>query len=163
MLTKPFSQIDAYDIQDLCIRGVPEDQSLEFKGALPSEGRMIDPWISGGNPTAVAVDRLYREITAFANYQGGTLILGVVETKTKPPRAASIQPLPRIHDLSARIEDAARDRIDPPIPGLQIRGIEMGDPGHGVLLLRTPASLVGPHRVKNSGHAFIRRGESSVR
>jgi len=162
MHSKPFGQIEAADIEDLRARGVPEDQHLEFKGALPEESGRSDPWLSGGNPTNFAVDRLFREVTAFANFRGGMVIAGIVETKTKPPRAESIQPLPRIHDLAARFEDAARDRIDPAIPGLQIRGVEIGAPGHGVLILRTPASVAGPHRVKSSGHVFVRRGTSSV-
>jgi hypothetical protein len=163
MLSKPFGQIDADDIQELCARGVPEDQLLEFKETLPGDRGRTDPWIDGtGDPTAYAMDRLFRELTAFANYQGGTLILGIVETKTKPPRAESIQPLPRIHDLAGRVEDAARDRIDPPIPGVQIRGIEVSDPGSGVVILRTPASSSGPHRLKSNGQVYVRRVTASV-
>jgi hypothetical protein len=160
---KFFGQIDGSDIQALCTRAAPEDQTIEFKETLPGDRGRTDPWIAGsGDPTAYAQDRLFREITAFANFQGGTLFVGITETNDKPPRAAGVQPLPRIHDLAAKIEDAARDRIEPPIPGLQIRGIEMGGPGAGVLILRAPASVSGPHRVKGSGHAFIRRGASSV-
>jgi len=162
MLSKPFDQITAADIQDLCARGASENQLLEFKRELPAERGHLDPWPNGGNPTAYAQDRLFREIVAFANAQGGTLIVGVEETKDKPPRAAAIQTLPRIHDLAARIEDSARARIEPLIPGLQIRGIETGGTGDGVLIVRTSASPFGPHRVASHGHAFIRRGPSSV-
>jgi hypothetical protein len=163
MLSKPVSQLGPADINDLWAQSVPEDQTLEFKETLPGDRGRTDPWIDGsGDPTAYAIDRLFRELTAFANHQGGTLILGISETRTKPPRAESVQPLPRIHDLAARIEDAARDRIDPPISGIQIRGIDMGSPGNGVVILRTPASSSRPHRIKSNGQVYIRRGTASV-
>jgi hypothetical protein len=162
MLTKPFDQITADDIHDLCTRKAYENQLLEFKRELPAERNRPDPWLKGGDFTAYARDRLYREAVAFANAQGGTLVLGIEETKDKPPRAAAILPLPRIHDLATRMGDAASACIDPVLPGLQIRGIEVGTAGEGVLIFRVLASPLGPHRVASDGHAFIRRGASSV-
>jgi hypothetical protein len=162
MLAKPFDEITADDIHDLCKRGAYENQLLEFKRELSAERKRPDPWPTGGDLTGHAQERLFREITAFANAHGGTLILGIEETKDKPPRAAKISPLPRIADLAVRIEDSARARIEPVIPGLQIRGIATASSGNGVLILRTPASVFGPHRVVSHGHAFIRRGASSV-
>jgi hypothetical protein len=86
------------------------------------------------------------------------------ETRDDPPRAAAICSLPRIHDLATRMRNAARACIDPVLPGLQIRGIEVGGvAGEGVLLFRTGPSPVGPHRVASDGHAYIRRGASSVK
>ena len=62
------------------------------------------------------------------------------------------------------MQNAARACIDPVLPGLQIRGIEVGGAaGEGVLLFRTGPSPAGPHRVANDGHAYIRRGASSVK
>jgi hypothetical protein len=120
--------------------------------------------VTGADFTAYARDRLLREVIAFANAQGGTLIIGMDETTDEPPRAAVICPLPRIHDLATRMENAARACIDPVLPGLQIRGVEVGGgSGEGVLLFRTGASPTGPHRVANDGHAYIRRGASSVK
>ena len=116
-----------------------------------------------GQLTAYARDRLFREVIAFANAQGGTLVLGAEETREKPPRAANICPLPRIHDLATRMEDAAHACIDPVLPGLRVRGIETGSPGEGVVIFRTLASPIGPHRVASDGHAYIRRGASSVK
>jgi hypothetical protein len=50
------------------------------------------------------------------------------------------------------------------LPGLQIRGIEVGGgTGEGVLLFRTGPSPAGRHRVANDGHAYIRREASSVK
>ena len=86
------------------------------------------------------------------------------ETPDDPPRAAAICPIPCIYDLATRMQNAARACIDPVLPGLRIRGIEVGGAaGEGVLLFRTVSSPAGPHRVANEGHAYIRRGASSVK
>ena len=84
MLAKPFDQITADDVRDLCARGAYESQLLEFKRELPAERNRSDPWLTGGDFTTYARDRLFREIVAFANAQGGTLVLGIDETRDKP-------------------------------------------------------------------------------
>jgi Putative DNA-binding domain len=162
VFAKPFDDITAEDIRDLCTRGAAENQLLEYKRELPAERNRPDPWPDGGEFTKTARDRLFREIVAFANAQGGTLVLGIDETSDEPPRASAICPLPRIHDLAKRLEDAARECIDPVLPGLQIRGVETAGPDEGVVIFRTIESPVAPHRVRSEGHAYIRRGASSV-
>jgi len=120
--------------------------------------------MSGRQFSDYARDRLFREIVAFANARGGTLVLGVDEIEGNPPRASAIKSVQRVHDLAARLEDAARACIEPPLGALQIRGIEMeAGTETGVVIFRTVASPFGPHRVAGEGHAFIRRGASSVR
>jgi hypothetical protein len=71
-------------------------------------------------------------------------------------------PIPRIHELASRMENAARASIEPVIRGLHIRGIETEPDEKGVLIFRVASSPFGPHRVTSDGHAFIRRGVSSV-
>jgi len=88
--------------------------------------------------------------------------LGVAETKDKPARAESITPIGRVHELADRLHEAARACIEPPLGSLQIRGIVTQGASEGVVVFRTVPSLAGPHRVVGSGHAFIRRGTSSV-
>jgi hypothetical protein len=164
MFDKNFDQITPADITWLTADGVYESQLLEFKRDLPGERARLDPWPTGGDFTAYARDHLLREVIAFANAQGGTVIVGIDETPDDPPRAAAICPIPRIHDLATRMQNAARACIDPVLPGLRIRGIEVGGAaGEGVLLFRTGPSPAGPHRVANDGHAYIRRGASSVK
>jgi hypothetical protein len=164
MIDKNFEQITPDDITKMAADGVYENQFLEFKRDLPGERGRPDPWSTGGDFTAYARDQLLREVIAFANAQGGTVILGIDETPEDPPRVAAICPIPRVHDLATRMQNAARACIDPVLPGLQIRGIEMGGvASEGVLLFRTGPSAAGPHRIANDGHAYIRRGASSVK
>jgi hypothetical protein len=82
--------------------------------------------------------------------------------KEKPPRAEAIAPVPRVHELADRLREAARACIEPLLGALQVRGIVTHGDSDGVVLFRTTASLTGPHRVAGDGHAFIRRGPSSV-
>ena len=159
MLNKAFDQIQASDIVELCERGAYESQ---FKGDLPGDGRRPDAWNAGGKISPTARNGLLREIVAFGNAQGGTLVLGIQETKEKPPRAESISAVSRVHELADRLQEAARACIEPPLGALQVRGIVTRGDSDGVVIFRTSASLTGPHRVAGDGHAFIRRGPSSV-
>jgi Putative DNA-binding domain len=164
MIDKHFDQVTAADITQLTAEGIYESQLVEFKRDLPGERGRPDPWPTGGDFTAYARDHSLREVIAFANAQGGTVIVGIDETPDDPPRAAVICPISRIHDLATRMQNAARACIDPVLAGLRIRGIEVGGAaGEGVLLCRTGPSPAGPHRVASEGHAYIRRGASSVK
>jgi predicted HTH transcriptional regulator len=100
-----------------------------------------------------ARDGILPEIVGFANARGGTLVLGVAETKDKPPRAHAIEPLPRIGELSRRFEDQARSCIDPPLTRLQARAIDTGD-GKGVIIFRVGASRAAPHRLSTTRDAL---------
>jgi hypothetical protein len=163
MITKPLDQVTAADVADLCAQGgAYEGLTLEFKRELPGRDGRPDPWLAGGDFTAYARDHLFREIVAFANAQGGTLALGIDETHDRPPRAAAVMPIPRVHDLAARLEDAARACIEPPLGSLHVQGVVTDGADAGGVLFRTVASPFGPHRVASGGHAFIRRGSSSV-
>jgi predicted HTH transcriptional regulator len=142
MIDKSFDQIIPEDITELVRHGVYENQLLEFKRELPGERGRPDPWLTGADFTAYARDHLLREVTAFANAEGGTVIVGMDQTRDDPPRAAAICTIPRIHDLATRMENSARACIDPVLPGLQIRGIEVGGAaGEGVVLFRTGGPL----------------------
>lgn len=164
MIAKPLDQITPADIAELCAHGgAYESLALELKRELPGRDGRPDPWTAGGDFSNYARDRLFREVVAFANAQGGTLVLGIAETKDEPKRAAEIVPIPRVHDLAARLEAAARACIDPPLASLQIRGIVTEGSDAGVVVFRTVGSPFGPHQVTSDGHAFIRRGSSSVK
>jgi hypothetical protein len=95
LLTKPLDKIIAADVAELCANGgAYESLLLEFKRELSGRDGRPDPWLAGGHFTAHARDRLFREIVAFANAQGGTMVLGIAETADNPPRAEAIVPLP---------------------------------------------------------------------
>lgn len=168
---KAIGELTADDVVGLL--GNPEGQLLEFKGELPAEserGRAADPWLaapepgkSRRGPLEFAKRKLFREIVAFANAEGGWLVLGVTETDEKPARAEAVRPLPDCGELAERLMRAASDWIDPPITGLQVRGISSGEAGEGSVVFRVPRSPNAPHRLKpdSGGPAYKRVGEES--
>src|SRR5262249_42748982 len=101
-------------------------------------------------------------IVGFANALGGMLILGIAETRDRPPRAGRITPVPRVHELAGRLEQATQACIEPRLGVLQVLGVETTDDHAGVVLFRVEPSPFGPHRVIGDGHAYIRRGFHTV-
>ncbi len=150
---KPLDQINANDILKLI--DTPEGQIFEIKSELAAEKNKKDPWLQSpapGKPRKAPSDyakqNIFKEIIAFANSEGGWLVLGLTETSDHPKRVKEVAPLPDCHELAERFKRAAYDWIDPPLPSLQCRGIEMGStPGEGVIVFRVPRSLAAPHRL----------------
>ena len=132
------------------------------KNALHSGGGG-HPWLGGGDIGDHARDEILSEVIAFANAQGGSVVLGIEETSDKPPRAHAVTPLPRVGELARRFEDQARSCIDPPLPRLQIRAIETDGQDRGVVVFRTSASRAAPHRLTTTRESYVRRGSSTVK
>ncbi len=157
---KPLDQIDADDI--LSLIDTPEGQLFEIKSKLAADKNSSDPWYispefgkTRKSPGDLAKENIFKEVVAFANSEGGWLVLGLTETLDHPKRVKGVAPLPDCHDLAERFKRAAYDWVDPPLPSLQCRGIEMGgDPGEGVILFRVPRSLEAPHRLYKKDRAL---------
>lgn len=175
MMSGFFSKlIDDLTAEDVAaLKDQPEDQIFDIKRDLPSpKGEAPDPWHSDPQPgrsrkgpSDYAKEGLFTELVAFANSEGGWLVLGLKETEDKPPRVAGPKLLPDCHDLAERLERAAQEWIDPPAPSLRCRGIEIGDTaGKGVIVCRVPRSPLAPHRLRKSRRtqeAYKRVGEES--
>jgi Schlafen, AlbA_2 len=150
---KPLDQIDDDDI--LSLIDFPEGQLFEIKSDLAAEKNNKDPWHKSPDsgkprkgPSDYAKQNIFKEIIAFANSEGGWLVLGLTETSDHPKRVKGMAPLPDCHELAERFKRAAYDWIDPPLPSLQCRGIVMEDTtGKGVIVFRVPRSLAAPHRL----------------
>lgn len=164
--SKSLFDISPEDVANL--RGTPEGQTFEIKGDLPAENRTKpDSWLKDPaqgalrrGPDDYAKEGIFREIVAFANAEGGWLLIGVKETNDKPKRADSIAPLPACHELADRLQRAADDWLDPPVPGLHFNGIPTEADGRGVVVARVPRSPIAPHRlgVKRTQEAYKRVG-----
>ena len=100
---------------------------------------------------------LLEELVAFANADGGVIVLGMQETKEKPPRASHLSPLPQIIELERRIRDSLNDLIEPRLPFVAVQGIVTEVDGGGVLLVETSPSSLGPHWVRPTRGAKVRR------
>ena len=97
VLTKPAELLVAGDIQALIDESVPEGAQIEFKESLPARGSGDpDPWMQDdGRIGDRARNEILEEVVAFANAYGGALVLGIAESRSKPPVAANAAPLPR--------------------------------------------------------------------
>ena len=160
LFTLPLDQLRAEHVDQLVEEGMPEGQNVEFKRTLPAKGGRSDPWLDGGAKIGdYARDETLAEAVAFANSGGGNLVLGIVESRDHPKRAAGVNPVPRCHELADRLRLMARDCIEPQLPALEVRGIETPDgaEGAGVVLFRVPPSRRAPHRLRPTLHSYLRR------
>lgn len=150
-LRKSLDALSKADLEALIEDEWSEDELLEFKRTLSTADGAPDRWFVDQKAIGDRAKReLLAEVVAFANSYGGDLILGMEETRDKPPRAASLAPLPACVELAHRLELTARDLIKPSIPMLAIRGIPDED-GAGVVVIRVPRSREAPHRLEIRG------------
>ncbi|SIN97083.1 Putative DNA-binding domain-containing protein [Bradyrhizobium erythrophlei] len=169
ILRKPIDALTLSDLDDLIRVAARETGELEFKGALPfvptkGQPAAADRWIEKCDRIGdYARDQILAEIVAFANADGGTLVLGLHETKEEPRRAERLEPLPRCEDLAKRFLDATEDVIEPRLPHVSIRALLASDNGSGYVLMRVGKSLAGPHRLTTTREFYVRRGERSAR
>jgi hypothetical protein len=168
--TKPLDQVDANDIKGLI--DTPEGQLFEIKSQLAADKNGRDLWYESPEdgktrkgPSDYAKQNIFKEVVAFANSEGGWIVIGLEETSDHPKRVAGIaEPLRDCHELAERLKRASYDWIDPPLPSLQCRGIDIGNPGEGVIVFRVPRSFEAPHRLykKNrTQEAYKRVGDES--
>lgn len=159
VLSKPADQICAKDIRELTASRAPEGEQIEFKKSLPAERGSTDDWVSGGDRIGKrAKTKLLEEVVAFANAFGGALLLGIEESKEKPPVADSISPIPRCQELAERLKLVFRDSVEPQLPRVEIFAITTED-DEGVVVIRTDRSRFAPHRVKTTLECTVRRSD----
>lgn len=147
MLTPSFEALNASLIADVCASGWPESSSLEFKRDAP------------GNSDKDKHE-LLKDISALANADGGDIIYGINETNGV---ASEIYPLTAetADNLIRRINQTVESGIEPRILGLQFMPIDV--PGGYVLVVRVPASFLGPHSIKvNNSRRFVMRNGTNI-
>jgi hypothetical protein len=103
-------------------------------------------------------------LTAFANAEGGTLVLGLHETTDDPRRAERLDPLPNCEGLARRILDASEDIVEPRLRSIEARALPADKAGNGYdVVLRVGKSAAGPHRLRSTKEFYIRRGERAAK
>jgi len=115
------------------------------------EGRRIDykETVGGGDE---AKREFLRDVSSFANAAGGDLLVGVAETD------GVASGLPGMGKASVdgeilRLENVIRDGIEPRIPGIATRAVDVSSGSQAVLVMRVPRSWAGPHMVKFKGRS----------
>lgn len=158
---KSLADMSIADITWLVENQIREGQDLEFK-ALPAEhGGKENIWLKpDGAVTREGKKALLKELVAFANANGGTLVFGISETGSC---ASGITPIPNVEACAEKLRLACRDSIEPAIPQLEIQGIPVPETdGAGVIVLRVMGqSPMGPHRSNSDKEFYVRRNDRS--
>jgi len=156
-----FDEISLKDIEKLVSDKLPENYNLEYKRTLSAKKGSTDGWVEGRNNIGeYAKEKIAKEVVAFANAEGGIIILGIEETKTKPARAKEIYPIPKPFDLAERFLQILREKIEPLVANLKIKGIETSDK-KGIVVIKVEKSIEAPHRSLYDNLCYIRRNHSS--
>lgn len=155
--------VDGDAVRRLIAKSPAENLFLEIKEDL-GDGNRPSRWNDGENDVPPkARDDIAKEIIAFANADGGTLILGVSELKDGGVgRADELRPMRACADLADRFRRSLADTIEPPLTGLEIEGVATEIDGSGVVVIRTPPSSLAPHRSRSKLICYVRRGDQSV-
>lgn len=143
-----FDEISEADLAELVTAGAPEGPRLEYKR---------DTY---GNADGDKREAL-KDISSFANTQGGHLIIGVEETEGIPNALLGLGAT-NVDQEILRLEQLARSGIEPRILGIRTRAVPLAAGGH-CLVMRIPRSWHLPHRVSAGGHnRFYLRNSGGV-
>ncbi len=134
MIPRPFEQLDRNDLDALVANGISERRDLEFKRELP-----------GTRPDDV--QEFLADVTSLANAHGGDLIYGIEANKDGVAIGVHGLDVPSSDKALLRLESMLRDSIDPRLSGVRMEWIPL-DATLGAIVIRVPASLAAPHRVR---------------
>jgi hypothetical protein len=140
MIPKALASITQSDLQELIANEVHEGKTIEYKRDLP-----------GGS----SEDRkeFLKDVSSFANADGGDLLFGVVEASGLPQSFPGIVVTDQ-DALRQNLENRLRDGLEPRLADVQFKFIPL-DAGTHTLLVRMRKSWVAPHRVTLGGHGHF--------
>lgn len=156
MLPLRFDDITGEDIVTLVEAKIPERKTLEYKERLN---------INTNEEKA----EFLADISSFANASGGDIIFGISEQRDSERKPTGIPGeitgllIDNADAERARVEQIVEGGIEPRIPGLQTRVIQVSDKG-SVMVVRVPKSWEAPHMVSFSNRTrfFSRNGIGKV-
>lgn len=136
------------DLERLVATQAQEGPHLDYKRELPAA------W------DEKAKHRFMADVTAFANAGGGDIVYGMDENQDAEASAIVPQVLASADEEVRRLQDFLLNLAEPRLPGTQVQAVPVtvGDVGGHAIVIRTPESWAGPHRVKTNQHFFIRDG-----
>jgi hypothetical protein len=135
MIDKPLNQITFADIEQFVQEKWPEGKTVDYKR---------DPY---GNRDDDKKE-LLKDVSSFANTQGGDIIIGVDEDKGVPTGIPGVT-VPDIDKEKLRLEEIIRRGLDPRID-CAIHHV-LTPASSEVIIIRVQESLLFPHRVVFQG------------
>ena len=144
LLEKPLSELEyTADIAPFIELQEPESAALDYKLTLTGTDR--------------EKAELAKDISAFANSQGGYLLIGIQEKSGRPVQVSGIEMTLGNVRVEDWVEQVLNSNISPK-PQHQIRWIQIPSSDKGVLVIRIPISPQAPHMVTTQGdNRFYRR------
>jgi hypothetical protein len=145
--------LDEQNLLQLVADGREEDQNLDVKVQVYGGG-------SGGAELA-------KDVIGLANAFGGVLLIGVDEKDERIVGVPGLELENGDRTLMDSYDRMLRDRIEPPIQGVQFKAIEI-EGGRHVIAIGVPMSISRPHRTKVGGDGSprsrwtIRRNKNTV-
>lgn len=119
--------------------------------------------LSGGKGPDAAARELLKGVSAFANAEGGHLLIGMKDPSKEVDGAAALVGIENGVQIANQIELQCADCIDPRIPGLRALPIPLANGKHAVVV-HIPPSPSRPHMVAHQGTKtrtfFIRHSET---
>lgn len=139
---------------------ISENDLIELINAQVPEGLRLDYKLTAYGRTDSEKRELLKDISAFANSQGGHLILGIEEHQGT---AVALPGLDIDSDVEIlRMEQISRNAIEPRIPGIRIKQIPLNN-SQNAIVVRIPRSWIPPHRVTAQGtNRFYMRHSAGV-
>lgn len=128
--------IDRSYLQTLLAAQIPEGKTLDYKQALPG--------LSLHDRKEFLAD-----VSSFANTAGGLLVYGMKEDKGVPTELCGVGKV-NPDEVVNRLEQLAHGSLDPRIPGLATKPIEL-ERGVYAFVMRIPRSWASPHMVTLEG------------
>ncbi len=141
---------DENALKQLLEKRIPEGHHIDYKVDL------------SGDSKEKQYTEFLKDSTAFANANGGDILIGVKEPKDDLSIDDQIVGIENGNEIAKNLERLASSSIDPRIPGIQLIPVELAD-GKFVILIHIPPSLGKPHMVnyKKLRTFYIRHSESS--
>jgi hypothetical protein len=137
MFNKRLSEISFIDVEAFC-KEWPEGIRVEYKSQL--------------------IDNIPKTISAFANTQGGIVVIGVTTDKATNKVVFPIDGIDRVAGLEEKILQASLDGIYPGVaPEIRVFDVP-SKPNKIVVLIKVHESAEAPHAIQNSTRVHIRTG-----
>jgi hypothetical protein len=140
----------AADVRLLVATATPESLHLEYK----RKQEAWKPGLSKDDARAIA-----EAVCAFANSDGGTLVMGVrSERRDGEDVAAEIVELANAERLAAEARTMVTLNVSPQVVGVRVQAIVTSESGAGVLVVQVPPSDARPHMcTAPKVHRYYRR------
>lgn len=142
------SQINEAGIREFLSLGVDEGLHLDYKSELKLDDKGKVEFL--------------KDISAFANANGGTILIGTHEPESNKSIDDVLVGVDNASILTQQLEQLADSSLDPRIPNIHIAKVELGT-GKWVVTVHVPPSPIRPHMVSfKKHHKFYLRGTETT-